>query len=207
MTERSQKLDEAKRDAGWLERLDLDIVKVTEPYGDHPAIEAIGTASELADQPPLITASLVACGIGLAAKDRRLARTGARMLASHALATGMKTLIKNNFDRPRPDKVEREGEHQVEEGTSEDGEKRSLPSGHSAGAFAVARAVARDYPGASIPAHTLAGTAALVQVPRKAHFLSDVVIGTAIGFAAEAIVSGIFRKLEHERDEDRSPPC
>ena len=196
MTDPSNQFEKSKKDAGPIERLDLEIVKRSEPLGDQPVIAAIGRASDLADQPPLITASLVTAGIGLLARDRRLAKAGLRMLAAHVAATGIKTLIKDNFDRPRPDKVEREGKHDVKEGHSQDGEERSLPSGHSAGAFAVARAVARDYPGASMPAHMMAMTAAAVQVPRKSHFPSDVLLGSLVGILAEFGVSLVIDAID-----------
>ena len=198
MTTTKTAFDEARRDANWLERVDLDVAEAAEPWGDHPLVEAIGKASDLADQPPLLAASLVTLGVGLAGGDRRLARTGGRMLAAFALATAVKTLVKDHVDRPRPEKVAREGEHEVEPGDSEDGEERSLPSGHSAGAFAVARAVAREYPAASVPAHLIAGSAALVQIPRKAHFPTDVLLGTLIGIGAEAVVGAILPAQERD---------
>ncbi|GGD63360.1 phosphatase PAP2 family protein [Erythrobacter arachoides] len=195
MDQRQTNLDDAATGEGLIASMDLAVVGALHPYRDNPALKAIGAASELADQPPLIAASLGTLIAGLLTRRPRLARTGLAMLASHALATGIKTLVKDRIDRPRPGKVEREGEHAIEPGTSTDGEDRSFPSGHSAGAFAVARAVAREYPGGAPVAMALATTASAIQVPRKAHFPSDVIVGVAIGLASEAIVAFALRRL------------
>ncbi|WP_052761869.1 phosphatase PAP2 family protein [Aurantiacibacter luteus] len=194
MDGRQSNLDDAAVGEGLIASLDLTVVGALEPYCDHPAIKAVGKASELADQPPLIAASLATVAAGLLARRPRLARTGVRMLASHLLATGIKTLLKDNIDRPRPKKVEREGEHAVEPGKSKDGEERSFPSGHSAGATAVARSVVREYPGGAGAAYALAATASAIQVPRKAHFPSDVVVGVVIGLVSEALVELVLRR-------------
>ena len=195
MSDEKRNLDEAYEAEGPIGKVDLAIVKAAQPYEDSLPVRALGPLSELADQPPLVTASLVTLGVGLIGPDSRVARAGARMLASHALATFVKTLIKDRIDRPRPQKVAEDGEHEVEEGTSEDGEDRSLPSGHSAGAVAVARAIVREAPGLAPLAYGAAGLAAGVQVPRKAHFPSDVVIGIGIGLAAEWLVDRAFRTM------------
>ena len=67
-------------------------------------------------------------------------------------------------------------------------EETSFPSGHSAGAAAVARAFARDYPEHAAPAYAAAGALALAQIPRCAHYPTDVGAGLALGLAAEAVV-------------------
>ena len=194
MAQAEDNLDKAAAGEGPITRADLAIIRAVHPYCDNVAVRAVGKASELADQPPLIAASLATAIAGLATRNGRLARTGLRMLASHALATGIKTLLKNNVDRPRPEKVEREGMHDIELGDSDDGEKRSFPSGHSAGAMAVARAVVREYPGSAPVAHGLGLAASVVQVPRKAHFPSDVAVGIAIGLVSEALVNLLMRR-------------
>ena len=193
MTKQNPNLDRAARGEGPIAKADIAIVDAAEPFAESLPVRAIGKASELADQPPLIAACVATTLGGLAARNSQLLRTGLRMLASHALATGIKTLLKDHVDRSRPDKVERDGEHVMEEGESEDGEDRSFPSGHSAGAVAVARAVAREYPASAPLGYTAAGLAAAVQVPRKAHFPSDVLVGVAIGLVSEAVVAGAAR--------------
>lgn len=188
-----QNIEKAAEDCGPITRADLKIVNAVEPIAESLPVKAIGKASELADQPPMIAASIATMLAGLGIRNAKLARTGLRMLASHALATGFKTLVKDRIDRPRPSKVAKEGEHEVEEGKSKEGEDRSLPSGHSAGATAVARAIVHEYPGAAPVAYTASGLAMLVQIPRKAHFPSDILVGFAMGLAAEAIVARVLK--------------
>ena len=195
MGKHKDNLDEAAQDQDPITRADIAVITALAPYSESLPVKAIGEASELADQPPLIAASLATMVAGIAVRNPRLFRTGMRMLASHALATGIKTVIKNNVDRTRPEKVEREGEHTIELGESKDGEERSFPSGHSAGAVAVARAVVREYPASAPAAYALSGAAALVQIPRKAHFPSDVALGIVIGLVSEKLVSLAARGL------------
>ncbi|MEM7490609.1 MAG: phosphatase PAP2 family protein [Pseudomonadota bacterium] len=188
-------LRKAKADAGPIELLDLAAVEATTPYEDHPAVKVIGSLSELADQPPLIGACLATAAVGLVRRDARLTGTGLRMLAAHAVATGAKTLIKNAVDRSRPGKAADQGEHRFEPGQSEDGADRSFPSGHTAGAMAVARAVSRGYPAAAGPATLTVLAVASIQVPRKARYPSDLLAGAVIGLGAEYLVDQISRTL------------
>lgn len=188
-------LEKAADRSGPVARLDLAVVAAAEPFSDHPAVKVVGAASELADQPPLVTASALVLVAGLVTRRPALARAGARMLAAHGLATLAKTIVKDRIDRTRPQKVAEDGEHRAEPGRSKAGERRSFPSGHSAGAFAVARAVTREYPGAVPVALPAAALASAIQVPRQKHFPSDVVVGVAIGLAAEALVDLAARRL------------
>ena len=73
---------------------------------------------------------------------------------------------------------------------------KSFPSGHTAGAVAVARAAARVYPGA-VPAlaAVTVGVGAL-QLPTGKHYASDVVAGAAVGLVGEAVVDGIVRLID-----------
>ena len=148
----------------------------------------MGKASELADQPPLITISAVTLLAGLGLRDARLARTGARMLASHLLATAIKSQVKHRVDRTRPFVLAEERRYEISEGKHDEGKYNSFPSGHTAGAVAVAQAVAREYPAAALPARLLAAAVALIQIPRCAHFLSDIGAGAVIGLGAEKLV-------------------
>jgi membrane-associated phospholipid phosphatase len=99
-------------------------------------------------------------------------------------------------DRTRPDAAAERGEYVLRKGQRHESDFNSFPSGHSAGAFAVACAVARDYPGARVPAMALAGTAAVAQVVRSKHYVTDVVAGAMIGWLAEALVNRLIRRAE-----------
>jgi membrane-associated phospholipid phosphatase len=135
--------------------------------------------------------------VGLFGGDRRLARTGWRMLAAHTLATWTKDFVKHRVDRVRPRALaKRKGADAAPEpGESHAKELTSFPSGHSAGAAAVARAFARDYPEHRAGAYAAAAVLAAVQVPRCAHYPTDIGAGLAIGVAAEAAVSRLVPGL------------
>jgi membrane-associated phospholipid phosphatase len=110
------------------------------------------------------------------------------MLAAHQLATSAKNFVKQRVDRTRPRSRSDEDDHKIKPGTDQSKEETSFPSGHSAGAAAVAHAFARDYPEYAAAAYGAGGLIALAQIPRCAHYPTDVGAGIAIGLAsAEAV--------------------
>lgn len=114
------------------------------------------------------------------------------MLAAHSVATGIKSFIKHRVDRTRPGDAMNNARYSLEEGDSHEGRLSSMPSGHSAGIAAVATAFARDYPAAAPVAGVAGASVILAQLPAKNHFMSDLVVGTAIGVAAEVAVSALM---------------
>jgi membrane-associated phospholipid phosphatase len=179
---------------------DSAAAEAAEPYRGSAAMEMLGRFASLGDQPPLRTLCAAVIAAGLAGGDRRLARTGLRMLLAHTLATIVKDAIKHRIDRTRPrSKGEKGKDPRPRPGRHTAKEETSFPSGHSAGAAAVARAFARDYPEHEAPAYAAAGALALAQIPRCAHYPSDVGAGLAIGVAAEAVVDIGFKLVEERR--------
>jgi membrane-associated phospholipid phosphatase len=159
------------------------------PYQGSRAMEALGRFASLGDQPPLRTLCAAVIAAGVAGGNGRLARTGVRMLVAHTLATLAKDYVKERVDRTRPRSRGDKGKsHVPTPGRDSSKEETSFPSGHSAGAAAVARAFARDYPEFAAPAYAVGGALALAQIPRCAHYPTDVGAGVAIGAAAEAVV-------------------
>lgn len=142
--------------------------------------------AEAGDQPPLIIASLAIVAAGLAGGNARLRRTGMRMLTAHSLSTLFKLLAKDRIDRTRPGALNEKG-YRLEKGKSRDGRLRSMPSGHSAGAVAVAGAMLPDYPNALAPVTVAATAISAAQLPSKNHFLWDVLVGAVLGAAAAGI--------------------
>jgi hypothetical protein len=69
---------------------------------DTPPVRIAGFLAEVADQPQLITASVATIAAGLFTRRADLVRGGARMLAAHLVATGLKSLVKHQVDRSRP---------------------------------------------------------------------------------------------------------
>ena len=153
-------------------------------------VEAVG---QLGDQPELRTISGLAVAAGLLTANRRLIRAGVRMLLAHEIATLAKDLIKRRIDRTRPHSAQTDRERTVKPGRHTAKPKTSFPSGHSAGAVGVARALAREYPRLQAPALAAAGIVAAAQVPRLNHYPSDVAAGVALGAASEALADLAMR--------------
>lgn len=156
-------------------------------------IRVLGGLSEAADQPPLVALAAGTIVAGAVLRRAGVVRTGVLMLAAHALATGVKTVLKTTIDRTRPAKAMKDGHH-IGKGTGgEDTDLNSFPSGHTAGAVAIAQAAARDVPAAAIPARLTAGAVAAIQMPRGKHYISDVLAGAAIGWVSELAASAALR--------------
>lgn len=152
-------------------------------------VKAAGTLSEIGDQPQL---RLVCAGViaaGLVRADVRLIGAGVRMLIAHEVATAAKSAIKGRVDRKRPRSADGKHEEKPRAGHHSDKEENSFPSGHSAGATAVACAFGAVYPRFRAPALLAASAVAIAQVPRRAHYPTDVGAGAAIGAASSGFVS------------------
>lgn len=179
----------AKAAAKALEKADAAVAEAVEPYAGTPAVGAVSLLSDAGDQPPMRTLCAAVLAAGLAGPDPRLARAGLRMIAAHTLATLAKDFVKARVDRSRPRK---DGDHGLKPGRKTGKEDTSFPSGHAAGAVAAARAYAREFPGHKAAAYGAAGAVALAQIPRSAHYPTDVGSGLAIGLASEALVDWLF---------------
>ncbi|WP_156679714.1 phosphatase PAP2 family protein [Sphingomonas profundi] len=185
-----QEIPDAPADASGIEKADVAVAQAVAPARGTWPVRLLGGLSELSDQPPLIALSAGTFALGIVRGDRRLAETGGRMLAAHLLATAIKSAIKQRIVRTRPKVVAEGADYRMHGGEENAHPVNSFPSGHTAGAVAVAAAVARGHPDRRPAAYGLAGAAALMQIPRCAHYPSDVGAGLAIGIAAEAMVYG-----------------
>ncbi len=172
------------------------------PIRDTPLHDALGTVASFADQPQLRALCLGTVALGLLSDDTRLARTGMKMLVAHELATLAKTLVKAAVVRRRPRSTDDTAEDAAPElGHDTSKEQSSFPSGHAGGATAVARAFARAYPDQRAIAYAAAGVGALVQVPRCAHYPTDIGAGVLIGLAAEAAGDALLSRLPRNERE------
>jgi undecaprenyl-diphosphatase len=176
--------------------------KLFKPYKDSPPVRTLDVASKIGDQPELRIISGALMAIGIFVRSDRLVRAGARMMIAHETATAAKDLVKTNIDRTRPRSATNRNQKKVKKGRHTAKEKTSFPSGHSAGAIAAARAFSREYPEYAAPAIAAATLIAAGQVPRCAHYPTDVAAGLAIGLAAEELVhAGWTAARMEERSE------
>jgi membrane-associated phospholipid phosphatase len=184
--------DKRKSAVDPLMKVDKVAHDAVKPYRETLPVEALSWYSKLGDQPQMLTLSGGVLGLGLVRGDRRMARAGVRMILAHLLATGAKNFVKRRIDRSRPRSAQGQDGHKPRPGRTDTKEETSFPSGHSAGAIAVARAFAREYPDQAAPALGAAGAIASAQIPRCAHYPTDVGAGLAIGWAAEAAVGALW---------------
>gem|GEM_PF-579654 len=181
------------------------------PYENLPLLEPV---ADLGDQPQLRILCAATIAAGLAAGRRsgwgpRLAKAGLRMLVAHQLATAAKNFVKHRVDRTRPRSLHLPGkDHRISPGRNGEKEETSFPSGHASGAVAVARAFAREFPEHRAAAAAAGGALALVQVPRCAHYPTDIAAGAAIGLAAEAALALLWpAERAPENGPDRASEC
>lgn len=113
-------------------------------------------------------AAVGAYALGRATDHERLATVGAHLFRAQIVAQTTTQTIKFATGRTRPD-----------------GTKLSLPSGHSAAAFATASVLQSDLGWkAGVPAYAIATWVAASRVQMKRHYVSDVVAGAAVGILA-----------------------
>ncbi|MGK6322332.1 phosphatase PAP2 family protein [Sphingomonas sp. DT-51] len=167
------------------------------------AVRALTPLAKATDEPPLLALGVATLALGAMLRRPALARSGARMVTSHVLATGLKTVMKASVDRVRPNVAGDRPTLGKGHGTA-DTDRNAFPSGHTAGAVAVAEALGHELPGAATPARFAAGAAGALQVTRGAHYASDVVAGAAIGWVSERLagwaMDAAARALERRRD-------
>lgn len=171
-----------KKTATLAEQADRRVSSKVNQKRDSWPMRLIGSASEIGDQPQMRMLCAATIAFAIVRRDSRLAKTGFKMLAAHTVATWGKGGVKAVIDRTRPESGDNP---KVRLGNSDSHDETSFPSGHSAGAVAVAEAFARSYPKHAVAARTGALAVAAVQVPRGTHYAGDVAAGVLIGLAAE----------------------
>jgi membrane-associated phospholipid phosphatase len=172
-----------------VEKTDVAVAQAAAEVRHTPVVKALGALSEVGDQPPLLALSAAVFAGGLWLSDRRMIRAGVRMFAAVLVASAVKDVVKRSVARTRPHMMLDEGHYEMKAGGPYEGKWNSFPSGHTAGAVAVARALAREYPGARTAAYGSAAAIAAAQIPRCAHYPSDVGAGAIVGLLSEALVN------------------
>jgi membrane-associated phospholipid phosphatase len=185
----------ARRAAKSVTAAESRIAKAAARHRDNRAMEAVSKLSEVGDQPQLRTICGATIAAGLLTGRPRLTRAGVRMLFAHELATAIKSFIKHRVDRTRPRSAKTASQAKARLGDSRAKEESSFPSGHTAGAVTVARAFAHEFPEQGGPAQVAAAAIGLAQIPRCAHYPTDVGVGAIIGVAAEALVGVVMNGI------------
>ena len=129
--------------------------------------------------------SLGTVGAKLAGSDD-LYGAGRRALKSEILATGTTLLLKSLIGRRRPD-ISPDHPYRFHPFSLA---YNSLPSGHTAVAFALATSLAMETEGSllDIGLYGLAATTAFARMHVDKHWASDTVVGAAIGILAARLV-------------------
>ena len=166
--------------------------------------DALHPLSKLADQPQLRAISVVAMIAGLLSRNQRLVRAGSRMLVAHEAATFAKDAVKTEIERTRPGSAKSKDEIKPKKGKKVTKKVTSFPSGHSAGAIAVARAFTREYPEHSAAAVGAASFLAVLQIVRCAHYPTDVAVGLGVGLAAEKATDLLWRAAPDLKNEEEN---
>ena len=133
------------------------------------------------------TATLGLLAAGVATGDANVTGAGKRLGASLALAAGLMGGGKAIMGRARPDDPTQDGDD-----FGLFAGKGSLPSGHTAMAFAMATSLADDIdrPWATVGLYTAAGAVGWSRINDNRHWLSDVAAGAVVGIVSAKFASG-----------------
>jgi membrane-associated phospholipid phosphatase len=192
MLDNREPSDAAPVQASDLEKADIELGKKLAKHRHHPVAKAAAKAGKIGDQGPLYALSAGLLAVGVSSRDRRLTDTGLSMLAAIATADVAKRLVKSLVHRTRPHVVLEEGRYEADAGGSNNKHEQSFPSGHMAGAAAVARALARNYPEVGAVAGAAAIGIGMTRIAKGAHWPLDVAAGAVIGLVAEAFSALFF---------------
>jgi membrane-associated phospholipid phosphatase len=118
--------------------------------------------------------------------------------ASYAVASGLTTWLKGAFDRPRPSEVDPAVHPLV--AVPHGG---SMPSGHASTAFAAGVAVGLVHPRLRVPLLALAALIAVSRVWLGVHYLSDVLVGAALGTVVALLLALAGRAIIRTRTSSR----
>lgn len=123
----------------------------------------------------LLSASAIVYAVGRTKDEPKVSHVGMDLIRAVAISEGMAAVMKYSFRRERPDRSGR----------------TSFPSGHAADTFAFATALERHLGWRYfVPAYIGASYVALSRLPANRHWLSDVMMGSAVGIIAGRTVTG-----------------
>lgn len=151
------------------------------------------------DRFALGTAGILAVG-GLALQRRDVTRTSVRVVEALVYTKAVTSFAKGAFSRSRP--FTGSGAVTADPGKfSSEHNELSMPSGHTARAFAVASVLSHEFERwyVSVPAYGMATSVAAERVRSGDHWLSDVMVGGALGYFIGRAVSPSPSETEEER--------
>lgn len=156
---------------------------------------AIGRSISGVSLPTAVAVGVGTLGVGLAADNRALARTGRDALVAGAAAGAAATVLKTVVGRARPN--EGLGVNHFAP-FSRLGSKASFPSGHTAVLFACATAVSLHsrHKAVRVAAYGAAGLVGVARVAAGSHWASDVVAGALLG---SVVGRGVVRHYAGDR--------
>lgn len=123
-------------------------------------------------------------------ENKRHLQFANQLVEGYLLAAGAAQLLKVTFNRSRPS--EDQGPYAFYQGTVFNTAFRSMPSGHTAVAFAFARIIHHNTSSRwiSYSAHALALGTAWSRMYDNRHWASDVLVGAALGWWIGEVVAG-----------------
>ncbi|MDX1411934.1 MAG: phosphatase PAP2 family protein [Nitrospirales bacterium] len=135
------------------------------------------------------TLILISVGLGLVGyiwNRLRFIRAGWQSLFAHAIAGLIIQIFKILLGRPRPQFMHQD---HWQMGPTLQGGMNTFPSGHSAASFAVAAVLARHFPKGAWVWYGMAAFVAMSRIMKGAHFPSDALAGSLIGFLVGYIMA------------------
>ncbi|MCP9760856.1 phosphatase PAP2 family protein, partial [Aquitalea sp. S1-19] len=142
----------------------------------HEDNRSIKTWDKLGKAAPLLAVG--GAGMALALGDSKLQNTGFIALQSAAVAAGSSMLLKQAFNRARPD----EGQgHWSRQDAGQSRSDSSFPSNHTAVTFGAITPFAAEYRAPWL--YGVAGIASLGRTAKGKHWVSDVAAGGLLGYA------------------------
>ena len=135
---------------------------------------------------------LGALGVGLLARQPKVARTGLQILGAYGLSGGMVIVTKWAFGRSRPSDTPGDVTNFDWFHGSED---NSFPSGTSAITFSLATTAsdAIGHPAAAVALFTGASLTSWSRLNDNRHWMSDIALGALLGVTAAKVVNGRWR--------------
>jgi undecaprenyl-diphosphatase len=119
-----------------------------------------------------------------------------QVLAAAAVSAGVANivlvLVKGRVRRPRPCDLARSRPSEVKPLLYFASDCYSFPSGHSLNAFAICSVLALSFPLLAAPLLVVASSVAASRVMLGLHFLSDVLVGSALGALIGGSVFAVF---------------